>query len=202
MAKMYPFAQPSPTKSEAEKMLYWQFKKQLSDDYTVIHSLPWLKSAIRSLAEKEYVKNTPTGEVDFLILHPKLGILAIEVKGGAYKYSDHSFVSIIRDEKVDVIGQIRRNTHGLARWIGNGYGMPALQTWEVSGGRFSDVQSPAQLVCITFRTHLCGTLLSCRRCQYMVHEKGGESKGRGFITRLSFEKRAASLFEMTDTISV
>ncbi|EQB9577012.1 nuclease-related domain-containing protein [Escherichia coli] len=47
----------------------------------MIHSLPWLSAATRNLG----MKLPPSGEIDFLVLHPVYGVLALEVKSGIYR---------------------------------------------------------------------------------------------------------------------
>ena len=78
---MIPHLGPAPTNSRAEQLVYHLLKDQLGDGFTVIHSLPWLSAAAREMAGVKAV----TGEIDFLIVHPNLGVLAVEVKGGAHK---------------------------------------------------------------------------------------------------------------------
>jgi hypothetical protein len=64
--------------------------------------LPWLGQ----IASEIDGRAVPTGEIDFLILHPKLGILAIEVKGGALKYERHQFVVLRSGRMIDPITQV------------------------------------------------------------------------------------------------
>jgi hypothetical protein len=78
---MIPAGSPNITNShKAEPDVYWRLAK-LNDEFTVIHSLPWLCGAVKSMDPKY----APTGEIDFIILHPSLGILTLEVKGGRFK---------------------------------------------------------------------------------------------------------------------
>ncbi|HRJ76242.1 MAG TPA: nuclease-related domain-containing protein, partial [Anaerolineales bacterium] len=109
MAKMMPSGGPNITTSpKAEPDVYWRLAK-LSDDFVVIHSLPWLCSAVKTLDPKY----APTGELDFVVLHPKLGILAIEVKGGEFKYDQNKFVFTRSNQVFDPVGQLRRGTFTL-----------------------------------------------------------------------------------------
>ena len=78
MARMFPRELRPETKSKAEKRLYEAFKRGLSDDFYVFHSVRWLVRDPRSGAKD--------GETDFVIAHPELGILVLEVKGGAIRY--------------------------------------------------------------------------------------------------------------------
>lgn len=114
MAKMIPQFGAAPTDSRSEPLVYGMLRDGLSNEFTVIHSLPWLCAATNEIDESFVA---PTGEIDFLVLHPTLGILAIEVKGGRYKIEGAAFVLLHSGERVDAVRQTRRNTHGLARWL-------------------------------------------------------------------------------------
>ncbi|MFN4868853.1 MAG: nuclease-related domain-containing protein [Pseudanabaena sp.] len=114
MAKMFPKASPQNTGStRAEPDLYWRLSKNLSDEFTVIHSLPWLASVSKEIDGR----SVPTGEIDFLILHRELGILAVEVKGGIFTHDRTEFVYKRTGQKIDPIRQVRRGTHALAQWL-------------------------------------------------------------------------------------
>ena len=77
MAKMIPDLLPPETESVAERELFSILRDDLDDDYTVIHSLPWIDGTTR-----RYRK----GECDFLVLHPCHGMLAVEAKSGAISF--------------------------------------------------------------------------------------------------------------------
>lgn len=113
MARMIPPGGPNITASpKAEPNIYRRLEK-LSDDFVVIHSLPWLCSAVKTLDPKY----APTGELDFVVLHPHLGILAIEVKGGKIKYDQNKFVFTKSNQTFDPVGQLRRGTFTLNAWL-------------------------------------------------------------------------------------
>lgn len=114
LAVMIPNCGPAPTNSEGERLIYFLLKEQLGEDFTVIHSLPWLSAAAREVAGVKAV----TGEIDFLILHAELGVLAIEVKGGAHKVQGLAFVHIKSGTTTRAVEQVRAGVHGLARWLG------------------------------------------------------------------------------------
>lgn len=117
---MIPEHGPYGTDSKGERDLYTVFKTELPDDYTVIHSLPWLCSAVRKLDPQA----NPTGEIDFLIIHPEKGLLVLEVKSGRYNVGDNLFVHLHKKFVIDPVSQTRRNVHGIARWMGSN---PALR---------------------------------------------------------------------------
>ena len=78
MARFYPAFVGDFHGSEGERLAYHALK-MLGDDYTVFHSYCWLGDGVRTAVQ---------GEADFLVLHPRHGILAIEVKAGGIAYED------------------------------------------------------------------------------------------------------------------
>ena len=76
MARFYPAHVGDFHGSEGERLAYHALET-LGDDYTVFHSYCWLGDGVRTAAQ---------GEADFLVLHPRHGILAIEVKAGGIAY--------------------------------------------------------------------------------------------------------------------
>jgi hypothetical protein len=78
MAIMIPDEAPSEKQSVySENQVWKELKLQLSDDFFVYHSLPYL------------TQNARQGEVDFLVVHPELGMLNIECKGGGVSRSEN-----------------------------------------------------------------------------------------------------------------
>lgn len=160
MARMIPEHGPHHTESFGERDLYSILKLQLSEDYTVIHSLPWLCSAVSKLDNR----SRPTGEIDFLIIHPEHGVLALEVKSGRYKFENSSFVHVRDGYKIDPLGQTKRNVHGLAEWLGAtpafrlriGYGFvfpnSDFQRAHMPG-MFDTTANPPQSLCIDFEAY-------------------------------------------------
>lgn len=110
MARMIPSVDGSTIMHGSEAQVYEALKDQLSDDFTVIHSYPWLRPWREqdSLAE---------GETDFVILHRQHGVLVLEVKGGnGIRYDGKKW---FRDSSrgprqfKDPFEQARRNMHAL-----------------------------------------------------------------------------------------
>ncbi|WP_210501561.1 nuclease-related domain-containing DEAD/DEAH box helicase [Pantoea ananatis] len=114
MAKMIPAFGPTDNNSYGEKTIYALLKDELPDDFTVIHSLPWLSMAAQQIG----IRLPPSGEIDFLVLHQSYGVLAFEVKSGIYRVDGPLFIHIKTNTNVDVVKQTRNNAHGLARWLG------------------------------------------------------------------------------------
>lgn len=78
MARMIPSVISPETKSGAEKKIFkWFENAPNTDDWVVFHSL--------GIAHHQTLIE---GEVDFLVVAPKLGIFALEVKGGRVKRTD------------------------------------------------------------------------------------------------------------------
>lgn len=73
MARMIP-SPMRPTESIAESYLYVKFEKELPDDVVVVHGARWVGH--------RHGRRGEDGEADFVILHPRAGILVLEAKGG------------------------------------------------------------------------------------------------------------------------
>lgn len=107
---MIPSVEATELEHSSEAHVYEALKDQLSDDFTVIHSYPWLRPWREqdSLAE---------GETDFVILHRQYGILVLEVKGGnGIRYDGKNWYrDTSRGPKrfQDPFEQARRNMHAL-----------------------------------------------------------------------------------------
>ena len=65
-----------------EVRTYRALANSLSDEYSVFYSVPW-RGRTRS-------GQTRDGESDFVILHPELGLLVLEVKGGEISHDPRS----------------------------------------------------------------------------------------------------------------
>ncbi len=75
MARMIPAQLPDGGAgvSTAERTIFKEFARQLGAEWTVLHSVHWLaREGGRSR----------DGEADFLLAHPRHGVLVLEVKGG------------------------------------------------------------------------------------------------------------------------
>ena len=74
MARMFP-ERPRAGAPTSERRVYDYLERTLDERFVVFHSLAWHGRA-----------NKADGEVDFLIAHPDLGMLVLEVKGGGIAY--------------------------------------------------------------------------------------------------------------------
>ena len=109
MARMYPDVPPSELEHESEEPVYVALRDQLGDDYSVLHSYPWLRPW-RGDALLE-------GEADFVVVHPRRGILVLEVKGGeTIRHDGRRWCRDTGDgpkEFQDPFVQARKNMHAL-----------------------------------------------------------------------------------------
>jgi len=77
MARMIPDAVSDTlpaTAGSGERAVFAALKDGLDDSFTVLHRVAWI--------EKKSNGGAVAGEADFVLLHPRLGMLCLEVKGG------------------------------------------------------------------------------------------------------------------------
>lgn len=112
MAIMIPDVPADQIAHGSEREVYVQLRDQLSDDYRVVHSLPWLRPD-RGDADKPLRE----GEADFVVFHPGYGLLVLEVKGGEEMYAKgHQWYRKIPSGERKITNpfeQARRNMHAL-----------------------------------------------------------------------------------------
>ncbi len=119
MARLIPKIAPQDISNVGERDVAMALVVQLPDDVVIYHSYPWLKSDRNDYSRKVTLWE---GEADFVIVHPKAGILILEVKGGDIHY-DHGNRGWYRQETSqqvqikDPFEQARRNTHALEKEI-------------------------------------------------------------------------------------
>ena len=87
----------------SERIVFDAIKKNLSDEWYVFHSFDYVT---RDLNKKRW-----DGEIDFLLYHPKKGMLIIEVKGGAISYRNGQWYQ--EDRQIDPFDQARRNKYAV-----------------------------------------------------------------------------------------
>lgn len=163
MAKMWPERLPAEVRNHpfrsSEVKVYDRLRQELDDRFTVYYSRPWLGLS----ATGEEVD----GECDFLVAHPALGILAIEVKGGGISYEPaldtwssrnrHGTVSRIKSP----IHQARTAKHTFVRKLKERRGLENRYIRARHGIIFPDCENvsgaplgpdmPAQLFCCAQR---------------------------------------------------
>ena len=115
MAKIFPEALPNRVRNEpkrsAEVHLYDELRQQLPNGWIVFYSVAWLGRTWEN-------GNPQDGEADFIVAHPKHGVLLLEVKGGRISYSGarRQWVSLDRegnDHTIDPFNQVLRSKHAL-----------------------------------------------------------------------------------------
>ena len=116
MARMIPDVPVAATGSSAELRVFKLLQHELPDDFHVYHSVAFVLSGGCHHAPRE-------GEIDFLITHRELGLLAMEVKGGHIGFDGRRrlWTSTSRGGHVEVIDdpfrQAQSGIHALLREI-------------------------------------------------------------------------------------
>lgn len=81
MARLLPKENPSSIESLPERIVAEALCSQMQDKVVIFHSYPWLRPE-RDLIDDSRRNPMREGEADFVILHPRYGIMVVEVKGG------------------------------------------------------------------------------------------------------------------------
>ncbi|MEB3178732.1 MAG: NERD domain-containing protein [Nostocaceae cyanobacterium] len=85
MARMFPPSlEDVKPESRVEPELFKLFADNLDNEYTVLYGVSWY------LPNSEAQHTGNNGEADFVIIHPKKGIIVIEAKTGKLKYSPNT----------------------------------------------------------------------------------------------------------------
>lgn len=87
MARLVPHHDTSTIEHASERSVAEALCAQLPPEVVVFHSYPWLRPERHELSGKV---NLHEGEADFVILHPRFGILVVEVKGGHVYYDQRT----------------------------------------------------------------------------------------------------------------
>jgi hypothetical protein len=98
MARMLPAHFDASTNSPAERRLYNAFSREPDDEWVVLHHVKWIGN--------DELGRPRDGEVDFVVVHPYLGVLVLEVKGGRIRFDEKAgrFISKDRDDTEHDIG--------------------------------------------------------------------------------------------------
>lgn len=91
----------------SEQIVFEAIRKGLSDEWRVFHSFDYVT---RDLNRKRW-----DGEIDFLLYHPKKGMLVIEVKGGAISYRRGQWYQ--EDRPINPVEQAKRNKYAVMRLL-------------------------------------------------------------------------------------
>lgn len=114
MATMIPRVPLDDIEHGSERDVYRSLRDGLDDDHVVLHSYPWLRP------RQGHRAPLAEGEADFVIIHPRRGLLVLEVKGGDLVHQElqwyrrtASGLQTIRNP----FEQGRRNMHALVNWV-------------------------------------------------------------------------------------
>lgn len=115
MARMVPEF-PAEDASSAEKRIFERLRDDTSSDFVAFHHVAWIISGDRRPEQ---------GEADFVVAHPKQGLLVLEAKGGTIRYDAVKGQWWTRGREGDVkikdpFNQARRNAHSLTRLLERG----------------------------------------------------------------------------------
>ena len=160
MARMWPRQIPpdvlqNPRRS-TEVDVYRRLAGRLDDSWWVFYSRPWLGLTATG-AEKD-------GECDFVVANPKLGVLCLEVKGGAVAWNPETGLWTSRDRDgithniKDPVEQARSSKHELLkklkqvpslrnRWITARHGV--VLPGSVNPGRDLGLDRPLRIFCFS-----------------------------------------------------
>ncbi|NUQ00424.1 MAG: NERD domain-containing protein, partial [Armatimonadetes bacterium] len=158
MAVMYPSELPEQVRLDparrAEAFVYDRLAT-LPEAYHVFYSVKWQANSRRGIPRD--------GEADFVLAHPALGVLVLEVKGGAVEYHGYQerWVSVDsrgrpRRGAADPVEQARESCHALLgifcaqpdwdhRWLRCGYAL-AFPDIRLNDGQRLPPCSPAPLL--------------------------------------------------------
>ena len=122
MARFYPNAQSAST-PQSEKRVFEALKK-LSDDWVVVHGLRFVAPA--------HGKRPPrNGEADFVLIHPRYGLIVLEAKGGRYEVERGDWYTYPSGQRVPMdsspFDQATRNRYDLAEHLYQQIGIRGLR---------------------------------------------------------------------------
>lgn len=143
--RMWPSVLPAQVRADryraAEVKVYDRLKAVLGPDWTVFYSRPWLGLTATG-GERD-------GECDFIIVHPRRGFLAVEVKGGGVSYDPALDVWTSRDRDnirhriSNPVDQARKAKYELNKRLEVQKGWPAGRNIRMRHGViFPDVKAP------------------------------------------------------------
>ena len=195
----------SDRRRRAEVKVYDRVASDLADEYHVFYSSPWL--AIDRFG------NEKDGECDFVVAHERLGVLAIEVKGGGIAFEPetgqwtstdglgvtHNIkdpVEQARSAKHNILDKLKSSSKWSQKWIHLRHGVifPDASTPPADLG----ADRPARIFCASYQfNHGLGNWIDDR----FRDANGGNRGGVGRDGIAALERLFAFPFSLSFTIS-
>lgn len=121
MARFYPNAQSASTPA-SERRVFERLRK-LGDDWIVVHGLRFVAPARGRFPPRN-------GEADFVLAHPRQGLIVLEVKGGRYEIERGRWFTFPAGKRTPMnrspFSQATQNRYDLANHIGQHTGLRGL----------------------------------------------------------------------------
>lgn len=119
MVRLIPKIDVTEIKNSGERLVATALLEQLPDECILYHSYPWLRTERALYSKRESLRQ---GEADFVIIHPKAGLMVLEVKGGEIEYDESAreWVRVLGNKKeriTDPFEQASRSMHHLVEKI-------------------------------------------------------------------------------------
>jgi AAA domain len=112
MARFYPNTQNAGVPSSERRV--FESLKRLGGDWVVVHGLRFITSARGRIPPRN-------GEADFVLIHPRQGLIVLEAKGGRYEVEHGSWYTFPGGERTPMerspFAQARQNRYDLADHI-------------------------------------------------------------------------------------
>lgn len=206
MAKLWPRELPVSIRQDrrrrAEVRVYDKLSSVLDDNFTVFYSSPWLGT--------DHLGNERDGECDFMVAHPDLGYLTLEVKGGGisfdpaerqwwstdaqgFRFRIKDPVEQARSAKHELLKKLRATNHWQERWIHNSHGV--VFTDAATPPRDLGADRPAHIFCCS--KELANGLRKWIDARMLEARQPRASRGLGKDGIAAFEKILAQPFTLS-----
>ena len=124
MATFIPTINPEDIENDGEREVAVKLDEQFPKSVLIYHSYEWVKTQEKSKNYKGKMQRhgLVEGETDFAILHPDLGIIVLEVKGGDIRFGTSGYYRQFPDGGnqaiTDPMSQARNGMHKIIDMIG------------------------------------------------------------------------------------
>jgi hypothetical protein len=208
MAKIYPERLPEnilkDPKRSAERRFY-EAVSRLSNKYTVFYSVAWQAA--------DPGKGARDGEADFVIAHPDLGLMVVEVKGGGIRFDGGSGEWFSTDREgvthpiKDPIEQARSSKYELVKKLRELPGWNERYLTKAHSVSFPDIYWESSLIMpdlspeIVFDARAMEDLENAITCAFRYYA-GGQSGGLGYDRLEMVERLLARSFQIKTPLGV